>query len=589
MHYALRRLLAATSVFACAAAGASAQLPTSFSIAGDGATISAPSTFTGVAITAGDILTAATVPPPPGGVNSPGNGILPAPAVLISAGLGPPAPGLGLTTHAGCVGVPPGGLCPVEVDALAYGSDFPIPTHATAPSTYQFSVDRWAAGMPGTPPLFAAIGGEGSLGITEAAADIFGDVGIPLAPVPPFGPALLGARKLVDGNGVGPPPFMVPFPFALGLLEPSPPVPGPGAGDDLDAVDVNVLFWNYPIYYSLDSAFPNPATGIPNSGTALAHGVSGADVLLTPAAGAGPVIYAPAPLLGLDLMGFDTDDLDALALMENGTGAFEPAPQPFSWAGGATDMLLFSVRAGSAVVGMPDSLFGLPIEPGDILSTPVAGGVSPFPSIFVAAETLDLWTVRSFGPHPVTGLAIGDDLDALDVVNQGTLNDCNNNGVHDPFDILVGNSTDNNGNGTPDECETVGTNYCGPANLNSSGQPAIIAANGVALPQGPLLLGASQMPTNQFGYFLASQATGTATPPGSQGILCLGGSIARFNLQVQNSGTSGAFSIQVNTANMPSNPPAPIQAGQTWHFQCWFRDQNPGVTSNFTDGITVQF
>ncbi|MEZ5975726.1 MAG: hypothetical protein R3E96_13060 [Planctomycetota bacterium] len=53
-------------------------------------------------------------------------------------------------------------------------------------------------------------------------------------------------------------------------------------------------------------------------------------------------------------------------------------------------MLLFSVRRGSWVIGQPDSIFGIPIEEGDILTTPLPtamGGVSPFPGIFIAPRT----------------------------------------------------------------------------------------------------------------------------------------------------------------------------------------------------------
>ena len=32
-----------------------------------------------------------------------------------------------------------------------------------------------------------------------------------------------------------------------------------------------------------------------------------------------------------------------------------------------------------------------------------------------------------------------------------------------------------------------------------------------------------------------------------------------------------------------------VQAGETWLFQLWFRDVNPGNTSNFTDGIAITF
>ncbi len=29
--------------------------------------------------------------------------------------------------------------------------------------------------------------------------------------------------------------------------------------------------------------------------------------------------------------------------------------------------------------------------------------------------------------------------------------------------------------------------------------------------------------------------------------------------------------------------------GESWNFQAWFRDKNPGNTSNFTDGVSVLF
>jgi hypothetical protein len=33
-----------------------------------------------------------------------------------------------------------------------------------------------------------------------------------------------------------------------------------------------------------------------------------------------------------------------------------------------------------------------------------------------------------------------------------------------------------------------------------------------------------------------------------------------------------------------------VLAGQTWNFQCWFRDAVGGVaTSNFTDGLSILF
>ena len=39
-------------------------------------------------------------------------------------------------------------------------------------------------------------------------------------------------------------------------------------------------------------------------------------------------------------------------------------------------------------------------------------------------------------------------------------------------------------------------------------------------------------------------------------------------------------------AVLPSPPGGIINAGQTWHFQLWYRD---GVASNFSDGLSVTF
>jgi len=197
----------------------------------------------------------------------------------------------------------------------------------------------------------------------------------------------------------------------VGLVEPNPPTPFvlPDPGDNLDAVDVDTTLADVmgPIYISLDSAFPDPLEGPgTNTGTAVANGFVGGDVLVTSAGGL-PALYAPAPVLGLDVVpgaGPDSDDLDALALFESGDGVFTPG----------VDLIFYSVRRGSAVIGAPDSIFGAPISEGDILVPPAIGGLSPFPGIWVAAEALGLWTFRSFGASEFGPFS--DDLDALDVV-----------------------------------------------------------------------------------------------------------------------------------------------------------------------------
>ena len=100
----------------------------------------------------------------------------------------------------------------------------------------------------------------------------------------------------------------------------------------------------------------------------------------------------------------------------------------------------------------------------------------------------------------------------------------------------------------------------------------------------------TDLPANQFGYFLASETQGfKANPGGSQGNLCLAGNCGRFSQQVQSTGAAGSFTIQVDLTNIPTNPPQSVMAGQTWNFQAWFRDNNPGPTSNFTDGVSITF
>jgi len=355
-------------------------------------------------ISGGDIL----VPTPPVGP-------LPPPTIFIP--IGP-----------GGLGVVPTALGFNEVDALSYGIDDVIYQQQTS-SFYYFSVDEFAIGLPGPPPFPPNVTTEGAgpIGALEASADVY--VFPPGFPVPPgpIGPGpVFGNTGLYDGNG-GITPFASP---TLNLVEPNPPTPGmlmgPDPGDNLDALDVDTPDFT-AVYFSLDSMFPDPlevppgAGPPPNTGTALANGFVGGDVLLSAAPGGPLVLYAAAVALGLDLMGTETDDLDALILndLTDGiAGTYTPTAGPYSWLVG-TDMLLYSVRRNSALIGTPDAIFGAPIEEGDIL---VPMGPGAVPGIWIAAEALGLATVRSGAaavypfPNPQWGgtFVWADDLNALD-------------------------------------------------------------------------------------------------------------------------------------------------------------------------------
>ena len=141
------------------------------------------------------------------------------------------------------------------------------------------------------------------------------------------------------------------------------------------------------------------------------------------------------------------------------------------------------------------------------------------------------------------------------------------------------------------EANTIGTTYCSPATPNSSGQPGVLLATGSDVAGGnPLTFTASQLPTVQFGFLVASRTQALIqNPGGSQGDLCLGSPIARFNSQVVNSGAAGAVSVDIDTLAIPLSPNVPILAGETWNFQLWHRDSNPTPTSNFTDAVSILF
>ncbi len=128
------------------------------------------------------------------------------------------------------------------------------------------------------------------------------------------------------------------------------------------------------------------------------------------------------------------------------------------------------------------------------------------------------------------------------------------------------------------------------ANPNSTGAPARATAHGDdTVAANDLVLRASSLPLQSSGYFLVSRTAGfSANPGGSQGDLCLQAPIGRFVGQVQSSGTRGMFEVPIDLTSLPlPTGTVQAQAGETWHFQAWYRDANPTPTSNFTDGIAV--
>lgn len=627
------------SAAALCAAAPLAEAQFQFSIDHQGPTISVPDFAWGAPITEGDILYPST------STAYPMLGPLPVPSIERNAGPGGPVPiDLGLFGYAPCAGHAPGIPCTVEVDALSHGLDnlmdpaFPYPVAGML----RFSVDEYSRGIPVTMPGPNVVT-ESPFG--ESAADVFTDIGTAPGPLPPGGYPM-GHVGVVDGDGMmSPSGFVYP---GVGIKEPTMPtfMPGPSTGDNLDALDEETPHGFYPAFFSLEGALIDPLSGIPGSGSAAFHGFSSADVLATFAPGALPFPWAPAGALGLDLMGPNSDDLDALIIWENGTGVYEGPIAPYSWTTGAHDMVLFSVSRGSAVVGMPDSLLGLPIEPGDILMPPVPGGLSPFPGILYAAENLGLATMRGgFGnvgdeldaadarfypPNDCDGDGIDDaaaiamgivtdcngngipdvcesgDCDGdgiLDVCElaSGTASDCNMNGVPDDCDIANGTSTDFNADGVPDECgpgtvTCVGDGSlipcpCGNESalgaeegcLNSVGTGGILYTTGTSVVAfDNLTFHAAQCRPGM--PALLVQGSSFISIPFKDGVFCTGGPTQRVEVILLDAAGNGSTSGSIVTGGS-----IPAVGGTRW-YQMWYRDPggSPCLTgSNFTRGLEI--
>ena len=161
--------------------------------------------------------------------------------------------------------------------------------------------------------------------------------------------------------------------------------------------------------------------------------------------------------------------------------------------------------------------------------------------------------------------------------------------------IIAGELTGDTGRRTTRwrDDQTSGAPYCDPAVANSASATGAYLSLGGSnrAAEGTLILNVSDLPPNSFGFFLVSRVRDlVAMPGGSQGTLCLGSAIGRFvgPGQIMQSGPEGTFSLTVDPTTIPS-PSGPVlpSFGETWHFQAWYRDANPGVTSNFSSAGSV--
>ena len=127
------------------------------------------------------------------------------------------------------------------------------------------------------------------------------------------------------------------------------------------------------------------------------------------------------------------------------------------------------------------------------------------------------------------------------------------------------------------------------SNPNSTGTDARLTARGsLDVAADLFVLTVVELPASQFGFFLASRTTAYAPlGGGSQGLLCLGSPILRFDDDILTSGLSGQVAYRPRLASFPQG--SAVSPGDTWSFQYWFRDASPNQTSNTSSALTVTF
>lgn len=141
----------------------------------------------------------------------------------------------------------------------------------------------------------------------------------------------------------------------------------------------------------------------------------------------------------------------------------------------------------------------------------------------------------------------------------------------------------------------TGLAFCDPAVVNSTGSPGVLKAVGSTVAgENALTLALEQLPPQQFGMVVNSMTSGFAPGAGgSMGNLCVSGDIGRHSRldEIIAASATGTAFLTLDLTDLPT-PAArvAVQAGETWYFQCWFRDVVGGMnTSNFTNGVEVSF
>lgn len=149
----------------------------------------------------------------------------------------------------------------------------------------------------------------------------------------------------------------------------------------------------------------------------------------------------------------------------------------------------------------------------------------------------------------------------------------------------------------------VGYRFCEPLAPNSAGTNAwihAIGSNDVTANDTTLVItglpmaGTTAMLVNSRAAWAGVSNPASGGVP-SDGRICIGGStLGRHGASIY-MGTAGTFSVPLDLAALPhpvspSSYSAAVVAGETWYWQCWYRDSTLGPgRSNFSGAIGIRF
>ncbi len=299
-------------------------------------------------------------------------------------------------------------------------------------------------------------------------------------------------------------------------------------------------------------------------------------------------------------VGGDGATTNSLFLPITGSGAYIA----FTGDGGSSSDFRWFRDAGNSPVGDGDSTT-LPNSHPSYLGHGSNGSGAFFQALFPSPPSTDagspgnIWTTLEIVVDNTAGV-ISFSFDGQLTFRGDFLNDFNGQVSLGHADVFSSLSMSNNftlyDNLLVESLPALGSSYCAVV-PNSTGSPAVLVGSGSDLVgTNDFTIHAQSLPLNTFGFFLVS-ADRDFVPMagGSDGNLCIGlfgtGIGRGFGGAIVNSGPGGVMALSGDLAAIPQPMgPVPTLAGDTWNFQCWFRDATGGPGgSNFSNGLGVTF